>query len=448
VTASRLLLDVSSLVRWLGPPTGMIRVEAELASAAQDRSGITPVVFDKEVGHYRRLQPAWAELVLGPSGTLDPGVAPRRGWRRLVPARHHFVRALERRRHRGGALGRAAGRLQRLLFAIPPRYPPMVDRQGNRLSLLPADMALGEPIALGPGDAVLSPSSDWHYKDTGRLAALKAETGFRLVVLCYDLIPITHPQFFSRDDAALFTRYWRGMLGTADVVVVNAQRIRQDVLAFCASRGIAPPAVPVVPLGFRPPQPAAALPPLPAGLEAERFALYVSTIEPRKNHALMLAVWRRLLARGIPQRHGFRLVFVGRAGWMVDALLRELRPPVCDGTVLHLTGIEDAMLDALYQGAAFCLYPSVYEGFGLPVLEAYARGRPVIASRGGSLAEVVGDLGPALDPADAAAWEAALARWIESPEARRAAEARIRQGFRYSSWEEVAARLFALASEA
>ena len=60
MTASRLLLDVSSLVRWLGPPTGMIRVEAELASAAQDRSGITPVVFDKEVGHYRRLQPAWA----------------------------------------------------------------------------------------------------------------------------------------------------------------------------------------------------------------------------------------------------------------------------------------------------------------------------------------------------------------------------------------------------
>lgn len=448
MTATRLLLDVSSLVRWLGPPTGMIRVEHELAKAAQGQAGITPVVFDKTAGGYRALRPQWAELILGPSATLDAGIAPRRGWRRLVPPRHGFVMMLERRRHRGGFAGRAANRLQQLLFAIPPRYPPMVDRDGNRLSLLPVDMALGAPIALGPGDAVLSPSSDWPHKDTGQLAALKAQAGFRLVVLCYDLIPITHPQFFTRDDAALFTRYWTAMFAIADVVVVNARRIREDVLAFCAGHGIAPPEVPVVPLGFRPHRSAAHLPPLPAGLAPRRFALYVSTIEPRKNHALLLAVWRRLLARGVPQLHGFKLVFVGRPGWMVDGLLAELRPPVCDGTVLHLTGIDDATLDALFHGAAFCLYPSVYEGFGLPVIEAYARGRAVIASRGGSLAEVVGDLGPALDPADPDAWEAAIEAWIASPDSLRTAEARVRQGFRYSSWEEVATRLFALAAAA
>src|SRR5690242_595578 len=82
LTAARLLLDVSSLVRWLGPPTGMIRVEQELANVARGQPGITPVVFDKAVGGYRGLRPQWAELILGPSATLDPGVAPRRGWRR------------------------------------------------------------------------------------------------------------------------------------------------------------------------------------------------------------------------------------------------------------------------------------------------------------------------------------------------------------------------------
>lgn len=448
MTASRLLLDVSSLVRWLGPPTGMIRVEQELALAARRRPDIVAVVYDGAVGAYRGLQPHWAELLLGPTAALDAGVPPRRGWRRLVPARHHFVRMLERRRHRGGAGGRAAERLQRALFAIPPRYPPMVDAQGRRLALLPADMALGAPLALGPGDAVLSPASDWHFKDTARLAALKRAAGFRLTVLCYDLIPITHPQFFEPDVAALFGRYWTAMFAVADRVVVNATRIREDVLAFCAGLGLPPPDVPVVPLGFRPQPPRAALPPLPAGLAAGRYALYVSTVEPRKNHALLLAVWRRLLARGIPQRHGFRLVFVGRPGWMVEALLAELRPPACEGTLLHLTGIDDATLGALYEGAAFCLYPSFYEGFGLPVIEAYARGRAVIASGGGSLAEVVDGLGPALDPADAAAWEAAMAAWIESPAALATAEARVRQGFRYSSWEEVAERLFALARAA
>ncbi|MFO1061552.1 MAG: glycosyltransferase family 1 protein [Dongiaceae bacterium] len=448
MTASRLLLDVSTLVRWLGPPTGMIRVEQELAYAALGRRGVVPVFFDPAAGAYRGLRPKWAELLVGPTTALDAGVPPRRGWRRLVPPRHRAVRWLERHRHGGGSGAALADRLQRLLFAIPPRYPPMLDREGHRLSMLPADMALGPPLALGPADAMLSPSSDWPYKDTARLAALKRSSGFRLTVVCYDLIPITHPQFFKPEDGALFTRYWTAMFGIADRVVVNAARIRADVLGFCAGRGLPAPEVSVVPLGFRLQPPAAALPPLPAGLQPGRFALFVSTIEPRKNHALLLAVWRRLLARGIPQRHDFRLVFVGRPGWMVDALLAELRPPVCDGTVLHLTGIDDATLDALYQGAGFCLYPSVYEGFGLPVIEAYARGRAVIASRGGSLEEVVGGLGPALDPGDEAAWEAAIAAWIESPEALSAAEARIRQGFRYSGWDEVAERLFALARAA
>src|SRR5204862_158556 len=76
--------------------------------------------------------------------------------------------------------------------------------------------------------------------------------------------------------------------------------------------------------------------PLRDGLEPGRFALFVSTIEPRKGHRLRVEAWRQLLARGVPQRHRFKLVLVGRSGWMVDDLMREIDDPAAFGnTLLH-----------------------------------------------------------------------------------------------------------------
>ncbi len=127
--------------------------------------------------------------------------------------------------------------------------------------------------------------------------------------------------------------------------------------------------------------------------------MFVSTIEPRKNHAMLLNAWRELLDRGIPQAHDFKLVFVGREGWMVDEVMAALADRrVHHDTVLHLKGCDDDVLSALYANAAFCVYPSHYEGFGLPLVEGFARGRATIASSGGSLAEVAGGIANVLDP--------------------------------------------------
>ena len=157
---------------------------------------------------------------------------------------------------------------------------------------------------------------------------------------------------------------------------------------------------------------------------------------------MLLRVWERLLARGVPQRHGFRLVFVGRAGWKVDAVLASLAAPgAYGGTVLHFQDLGDGAVDALYRSAAFCLYPSLSEGFGLPLIEAFARGRATLASSGGALPETAGALSPCLDPLDDAAWEAALVEWIERPEARAPWEAAIRARFAHPRWPDAAAAI-------
>jgi glycosyltransferase involved in cell wall biosynthesis len=301
------------------------------------------------------------------------------------------------------------------------------------------------------------------------------------------MIPLLFPEWFPAADAAMVRLYWSKILPIADLVICNSRVVENDMRAIAEALGVRVPASAVAPLGFDlpavadapdvlptglpavatvpgvlpaaspaeatapgvlpagPPAVVAASAVLPAALEAGRYALVVSTIEPRKGHALLLDVWERLLARDIPQRHGFRLVFVGRPGWHVDDVLRRIAALSRGGTLLPLQGVGDAELDALYRGAAFCLYPSLYEGFGLPIIEAFARGKAVIASTGGAVPETAGDLAPCLDPTDAAAWEQALADWIERPEFRADYEARIRAGFSHPTWVAAAAHILTLA---
>jgi glycosyltransferase involved in cell wall biosynthesis len=442
--AGRLFLDVSTLARWTGPPTGMIRVESELRIAAKALGiDVEPVFFDPSIQAFRSLNGAVAGELLGWHGAVDTYgmdyTLTRSGWRRFVPSRLAIVRYLEHRRLRTGKswVAWCADAMQRAILAVRANRFPLRGADGRRIALFPPDLALGGPVAIGLGDQILIPSSDWGRKDPASLAAMKQRTGCRIAVICYDIIPITHPAFFPPDDVATFQRYWTGMFAVADTVIVNAGAIRDDIQRYCQAIGLPVPSIRVVPLGCQPniarPSPRASL---PAGLRAGGFALFVSTIEPRKNHALLLDVWERLLARGIPQKMQFRLVFVGRAAWMTDEVMRRI--PAIGDSVVHLPGVDDSTLHALYAAAAFCLYPSIYEGYGLPVVEAFAFGKPVIASNGGALREVAGPVCETCDPRDTEAWEAAIEALIVDPARRQEAADRIKKRFRPVSWLESA----------
>jgi glycosyltransferase involved in cell wall biosynthesis len=108
---------------------------------------------------------------------------------------------------------------------------------------------------------------------------------------------------------------------------------------------------------------------------------------------------------------------------------------------------DDAVLDALYAGAAFCLYPSWYEGYGLPVIEAFAHGRAVLCSTAGALSELAQDFSPCLDPADEEIWYATMKEWILWPEVRAPYEREIATRFKHPTWSEAAANFFRLAAE-
>jgi glycosyltransferase involved in cell wall biosynthesis len=316
-------------------------------------------------------------------------------------------------------------------------------RRPRRRGVIPFRLAIGKPLALGPRDVVISTGSDWTHKDAAAIAALKQRFRFRYVVMCHDVIPLILPQYFLTEDVVAFRRHWTEMFSLADQILVNSRRVECDVRSYCHRMAIAVAEMRLVPFGCDViPAPAGGT--LPAGLEAARFILYVSTIEPRKGHGLLLRAWRRLLDEAVPQRHRFKLVFVGRRGWQVEAVLRQIDDRAAfAGTLMHLAGIGDEELASLYQAAAFCVYPSRYEGFGLPIIEAFSHGKAVIASTGGALPETVNGLSPCLDPDDEDAWFETLKRWIEDPRVRAHHEARIRANFSHPTWEQAASQIFA-----
>jgi glycosyltransferase involved in cell wall biosynthesis len=448
---SRLILDISTVARWVGPPVGIVRVEFELAQhAVRQRPDVQLSFYDPLTETLRALQPEWQKLVLGLDGAIDTiGIDFRRHrprWRNMLSPRYSVVMWLERLRLSGQASTRGlAERIQGRLLGSDARRTPFADRFGRRMAVVPYRLALGGEIRPAPGETLLSAGSDWLHKGTAMLS-LRSRYGFRMAVMCYDLLPLTHPEFFPVGELPGFRAYWDATLRAGVRILCNSASIARDLRNYATRLRLPDPQPVIVPLAATA-KSDTALAPLRTPLQAGRFALFVSTLEPRKGHAVLLEAWHRLLQRGIPQQHDFRLLFVGRGGWMVEDVLEQLaRAKTEPYGALHWEGVSDNELERLYQGCAFCLYPSRYEGFGLPIIEAFTRGKAVIASTGGAVPETVGDLSPCLDPLDVGAWADKIGEWIEQPAERQAWELRIRQQFQARTWPDVAEQIMTAAA--
>lgn len=460
--AKCIFLDITTLARASGHADGIVRTLRELARfALARRPDVQFVLYDLDIDAPRLVKSEWAHHVIEGTAKIDMSYFPDRFAKkqrireRLPKPLKHILLWIQRPRRRAylklerlrltkSRFARVAERLlPKLLNEKYRRELTLPD--GKLRRLLPHDLALADPPQLTTDDVLVLAGSDWlaMYQ---QLAVVQKGFRPRTVVLCYDIIPLLYPQFFSEQNATAFRTCFHEVFPHADLVIFTAKQIVADAQAYCAREGLALKKSGLVYLGadFDPvQQPASAA--LPAGLKAGHYALFVSTLEPRKGHRLLFEVWKRLLAAGIPQQHDFRLVFVGRRGWLVDELIAELDAHESAGTsLLRLTNIDDATLQHLYAQSAFCLYPSLYEGFGLPVIEAFRYGKAVIASNGGALLETTGGFSPSLDPRDEDIWYDTMKRWIENPASRAGFENAIRSDFKPRNWNQVARSFYEL----
>jgi len=245
-----------------------------------------------------------------------------------------------------------------------------------------------------------------------------------VVTTIHDVSFRVHPELFlPRDRRILNTLVPRSMRKAARVIAVS-ESTRRDILRFYprVHKENVRVVLEAADARFRPPpggqETARAAANSSLGMDDRPYLLAVGVLQPRKNLALLLDAFALvklgLKIGGAPPPH--RLVIAGKRGWLddTDALLAALPPEVTRDVVLAGYVADDA-LPLLYGGAEALCYPSRYEGFGLPPLEAMACGCPVLCSRSSSLPEVVGDAGILLSPDDSDAWARALGKLLSAP---------------------------------
>ena len=258
------------------------------------------------------------------------------------------------------------------------------------------------------------------------LAGWARSAGVRPVLLVHDLIPLTHPEHCRAGEAARHMARMRTTLDIAARIITNSQHTLDVLAGFARDEGRPlPPALVAWPGTPR-------LPVVAASAPADADFIVLGTIEGRKNHRLLLDVWERLVAQ-----HGAaapRLIIIGRRGWACDDVLARLDAGGFAGRVVETGAIEDAGIAAHLAGARALLFPSLAEGYGLPLVEALAAGVPVIASDLPVFREI-GQGVPDLLPADdAAGWAAAIMAYAAPDSPARAAQMQRLAGFHAPDW--------------
>ena len=268
------------------------------------------------------------------------------------------------------------------------------------------------------------------------------------VVTIYDLTALLFPECHTAGTRELQLRKYRFAREEAGVVVAISAATKRDVVAHL---GIPTQRVRVVYGGvspaFRPLENCEVLEQALAllGLVPGGYILHVGTIEPRKNLVRLVGAYHRM--RKMVSSPPPKLVLAGPPGWRSRPVFERIEVLGLEREVLFLGRVPAGVFPALYNGAVVFVYPSLYEGFGLPPLEAMACGLPVVVSNVSSLPEVVGDAGVLVDPTDTQALAVALACLLGDVERRIVLSARGLARASLFSWQRAARETLAVYRE-
>ena len=466
---------------------GLLRVEQEVIRALREQLGdaVTFAIYNSVLDGYYRV----------PAEEVD-ALLEARAWR--VPARDRAVMSPSRwRRHarrirlarelrhiprahpgdspsaewsRDAALAQALSRVSLEEYSSLRRWLQTFDRLSRRLGpwmsradLVNHQLHFGQldaeaPTRFAPENA-MDPAEVTQYLSVGGFwgdnrykyayHARKAH-GWTVHYLIYDLIPVLWRHLTEPTTKETFPLGLHWVLWGVDQIWTISDTTRQDLLRHIADNGYPPMAdrwVTPVLLGADSAGEAPSAEVMQAtlaryDLDPGQFVLMVGTLEPRKNHAFAYQLWREMHQRNPGEV--LPLVFVGQSGWsmgsFVEMLLEDVGLP--PGAIRVLSDVGDEALGALYEACRFTVYPSHYEGWGLPVVEALNHGKPCLCSDAPSIVEAAQGAADTLPLMDGEAWIARAMALMREDGALAEATARA-EAFGGYRWEEFRANLVA-----
>jgi glycosyltransferase involved in cell wall biosynthesis len=405
-----LVFDVSDLMAYFRDsrlPTGIQRVQIEVISNALVAKSIIPI-------------------------RICSFVEAREEWLEIPPREFLHIAQLSLKSGDGGAAD-WVGPLTRLELSWKTAAP----------FAFPSDTTL---INLG--------TSWWisNYFLRLRLAKRATRGVFHYVPFVHDLIPLVAPQHCAKGLTRDFIGWLTGVFSHAERFLVNSEATKSDLLSAARTLGlsIGTDRITVVPLDadFRK---SATAQTHATSTELNRvkapYVLFVSTIESRKNHLLAFDAWLELVRlKGI--NHVPQLVCVGKDGWLNDAIYDKLSQSAeLREKVLHLSGVSDAALVQLYQQALFTLYPSSFEGWGLPVTESLCYGKVPLVANASSLPEAGGEFAVYFQAESRSDLIKSLLTLIYSAGVLEKLERKIEQNYKPRSWRDVSAQIVSVAED-
>lgn len=383
----RIIINVSTSADWCRRPVGIIRVEREITKAVYSYCSerLVPVYLDRAHDRWMTVDDSCFQDIMSDS----------------------WVSSLEPDK-------KAAGVLKHL-----------------------------RPFTPASNDQFITVGSDWSFNVPDKVEKLYGSSRV-MIPACYDLIPLLLPEFTPGIEFfEQFNYHYRAVARLAQSVFAISEVSAQSLRDFWDKEGLAhiAPPVEVVPLAA--PAPALTQPDLDdkdfAILdEIERdgpYVIYVSTVEPRKNHQLLLDIWRELFAeRG---EKCPKLLIVGMRGWGSEDLIRSAQrmQAAKAGKIAWREGLSDALLTQLYSRSAFAVFPSHFEGWGLAATEAAALGKVCVVSSTGALVEATQGKMPSYHPLDFVGWKQEIVRLLDDDNYRQFREKKLDTQLFKRTWQ-------------
>jgi glycosyltransferase involved in cell wall biosynthesis len=299
------------------------------------------------------------------------------------------------------------------------------------------------------GDSILFAGAAWEYKSINdEFSLIKKQIKLSIYVICHDLIPIKFPHLCLQAKGVsaneMFLPYFLGMTKIADHIFCVSKSTEIDLKEFTNTIRQKCPKTSVVTEGSHVVTVAADISPSAEIQDfcKTEFVLFVSTLERRKNHECIYKAVLYLLESGCKNLPKF--VFVGKMGWSVNEFLSDLMldPRTKDFIVLMHNITNDHDLKYLYEKTLFTLYPSFYEGWGLPVAESLNYGKMALVSSTSSMPEVGGDFVDYIHPYDSIGWANKIAFYLTNRDALSKKEQYIRKNYKKNYWYNFCKQVF------